>query len=92
MTGKYKLQSGLPIYTGVATMNKYSSENGRESLSADNLVKDTITYYLNGKFGIKGHIKMYTGKNSGIGKLYELQNKFDKGESTGAEPRFVMEH
>ena len=92
LTGKYKLQTELPLYTGIATMNKYSSVNGQESISGGNLIQDSITYYLNGKFGIKGHAKMYNGKNSGIGKLYELQNKFEKGESTGAEPRFVIEH
>ena len=92
MTGKYKMQTGLPIYTGMATMNKYFSENGVESLPADNLVKDTLTYYMFGKFGLKGQSKMYIGKNSGISKVYELRNKFEKGESTGAEPRFVMEH
>ena len=92
LTGKYQMQSNILLTTGMATMKSYKSSKGIESLPSDNLIRDTATYYLKGKFGLKGQAKMYNGKNMGIGKLYELQNKFDKGESTGAEPRFVAEH
>ena len=92
LTGRYKMQSKLNVQTGIAKLKSYSSEGGVESLSGDNLVMETINYYMKGKFGNEKNLKLHTGKNSGIGMLYGFQNKFDKGESTGSEPKFVREH
>ena len=92
MTGHYKMESGLPLYTGIAKMNTFWSKEGKDSIGLENIVKDTLMYYAKCKYGAKGQTKMYTGKSSGVSKLYTLQNKFDKPVSTGAEPRFVIEH
>ena len=92
LTGKYKLQSELNLYTGIAKLNSFSSESGNDKIGNENDVLQTLTYYLKCKFGSGGMLKMYNGKSNGIGKLYGMQNKFEKAESTGSEPKFVMEH
>ena len=92
MTGKYKLQSDLHIQTGIAKLNTFSSESGVEKMGSDNDCVQTFNYYLKCKFGSGGISKLYNGKANGIGKLYAMQNKFEKAESTGAEPKFVIEH
>lgn len=92
LTGTYKLESSIPLVTGVATLSSYWSKEGAESLSAENLVKDTLNYYLKCKFGSAGATKIYKGKSDGVGKIYSTMNKFQSGKPTGADPRFVMDH
>lgn len=92
MTGRYKLETGMPVFTGLARLINYWSKEGNESFSQENLIQETVNYYLKGKFGKGGQTKIYKGKSDGIGKVYSFQNKFEKADSTGAEPRFVIEH
>lgn len=91
LTGKYKLETSLPLYTGISKMNSYWSKEGKESIGMENFLKDSVTY-LSGKNGAKGASKLYEGKKSGVGAVYELMNKFEKPEATGAQPKFASEN
>ena len=90
--GKYNLQTKLPLYTGVAKMNFYSSEAGVENIGGQNLIMDILRYYQFGKFGAKKNFNTYMGKNTGVSKVYNLMNGLKKGQPNGKDPLFVADH
>lgn len=87
MTGTYNLETELPLYTGIAKFNTYKSVGGKETLGAENPLKDGLMYFVKCNIGGKGQTKLYKGKKSAVSKAYELQNRFAKSEMTGAEPK-----
>ena len=91
MTGKYKLQSKLPIVTGIASANVYSTDNGVEEIGSENPVADWLRYHRSVS-SIKKSIEMYSGKNLGISKIWLKMNSFEKPTPTGAEVLFAMDH
>ena len=91
LTGKYNLYSKLPLYTGLAKLNWYSSKNGNESLTSENKLMDQIRFSSFAS-GSKGVIKSYKGEGGLKKKVLGKFEKFPKGQPTGKPALYVAEH
>lgn len=82
LTGQYKLESKIPMFSGVQKMTWYKSKDGNDSISGTGSLIEGLNFKLYNTLTLKKEKKFYDGKSSPVSIIEaKLTNKFGPGES-----------
>lgn len=82
LTGQYKLESKIPMFSGVQKMIWYKSKDGNDSFSGTGSLVEGLNFNLYKTLFLNKEKKFYQGKASPVSIIEaKLSNKFAPGES-----------